>query len=310
MGDTQKRKGLAEQFKCSYYRDDNSVELLSSGGERECIHLESPIILTSFVAFCSNSRRKVFLRGETECFPHSVPSLFRNSDGTQCSDDELRKRWSAFQCFRKELRKLDGKRWKMKNLGAVLQHYGIRTPWLDVVHNIYTAVWFATHDLRRGHCESHKDYTSSCQFCRKLGSRGFAKRSCRDYGWISLYAEHPTCTAERPCSNRKLTAQDIPCDQSSRHLRPHAQQALSVAMQGDKNREPLPRQDFDDFRIAHVRFPNSEEWRLDAYMFSTGFLFPPREQDDSLRQLTEPKAQRSLSNACKNVDLGTVSHYA
>ena len=105
MGDRQKTKSLAEQFKYSYYSDGDSVELLSKNGDRKCIHLENPVTLTSFVAFCSKSDRKVFLRGETECFPHSVPSLFRNSDGTQCGDDELRKRWSAFQCFRKELRK-------------------------------------------------------------------------------------------------------------------------------------------------------------------------------------------------------------
>ena len=45
-------------------------------------------------------------------------------------------------------------------------------------------------------------------------------------------------------------------------------------------------------------------------MFSTRFFFPPSEQDDSLRQLSEPKAQSILSSASKNVDLGTVSHYA
>ena len=310
MGDTQRGKSFAKQFKDTYYPHDDSVKLLISGNGHEYMQVEDPLHLASFVAFCSRSGQRVFLRGETEFFPNSVPSLFRNDCGSQCDESELQKRWSVYMRFLDELRGLSGDRWQTENLGAVLQHYGIRTPWLDVVHNIYTAVWFATHDLKQGHCESHKDYRVDCPRCQEVCCRGLARRSCQDYGWISLYAEHPICSPERPCSNRELIAQDIPCEQSSRHLRPHAQQALSLAMQGDKCRGPSPLQNFDDFRIAHVLFPNSEEWALLGHMFSTHFLFPSSELDDSLRQLSEPVAQDILNSACKSVDLGTISHYA
>ena len=92
-------------------------------------------------------RRRVFLRGSAINRQCSVPSLFRDVNGKQCDDDELDKRWSTYKNALKGLNALDGTRWRRPNLGAVVQHYGIRTPWLDVVDNLYTAIWFAIHEF-------------------------------------------------------------------------------------------------------------------------------------------------------------------
>ena len=88
---------------------------------------------------------------------------------------------------------------------------------------------------------------------------------------------------------------------------------MSLAMQNDQD-ELEACQDFRKYRIAQVRFPNSKPWKLTGYMFSTRFLFPAPEQDDSLRQLSRPDVQSILDQACtqNNVPLGTlgtVSHY-
>ena len=150
MGDPNESGTFSEQFKRTYYKHDDSVRLLSGNG-REYMQVDDPVTLASFVAFCSSSCRPVFLRGETNHFTRSVPSLFRD-DG---NGNERKQRWNAYQLFLNELRpRLTGDRWeKTKELGAVLQHYGIRTPWLDVVRNLYTAIWFATHDFEtRGCC--------------------------------------------------------------------------------------------------------------------------------------------------------------
>ena len=150
MSDRNDPKTPAQQFKCKYHKHDDSV-VIPCGGNPKQIRIADPSILASFVAFCSSPCRPVFLRGETRCFPNSVPSLFRDEG------NERECRWRASRRFLKDLRpKLTGDRWKeekTKNLGAVLQHYGIRTQWLDVVRNLYTAIWFATHDFEtRGCC--------------------------------------------------------------------------------------------------------------------------------------------------------------
>ena len=275
------------------------------------IRIEDLIALPVFAAFCSGSGREVFLRGCTGNFGNSLPSLFRN-----IPDSEVAARWQDYKCLLRELSespaiKGKGLRWERSNLGAVLQHYGIKTPWLDVVRNLHTAVWFASHDLRHKPCKQHETVQDDCQSC---GSRGFVRSSCQAYGWISFYTRDALCSAEHPCFNEKLIVQDIPCEQSSRHFRPHAQQGLSLAMQndpGEQKNEPVPEKglvDLNRYRIAHVRFPNKKEWAVCGHMFSTRFLFPPQSQDASLKQLLSDEV-RNILNRFK-FKLGRVTDYS
>lgn len=285
MGNPNDSETLAHQFKRIYHERDDSV-VCPCRDNPHCIQIADPSVLASFVAFCSGPCRPVFLRGEARHFPSSVPSLFRNAG------NESERRWTAYRLFLNELKglrpELKGDRWKTKNLGAVLQHYGIRTPWLDVVRNLYTAIWFATHDFEtRGSCF-------------------VATPSEREHGYISIYDA-------RPEGKVWLSVVDLWGNDSSRHFRPHAQHGLSLAKQGDDD-DPRGEQDMEPYRIAHVRFPNSRKWTLCGHMFSAQFLFPAPEYDDSLKQLSRAEVQTALDKACDSNTfargtLGKVSHY-
>lgn len=121
---------------------------------RRRLHIHKPTLLAALVAYCSGRRHQVFLRGCTQDHPASVPSLFRDKSRngfTYCRETVIQL-WDAYQALlnalHKELAPKRAKsRWRRRNLGAVLQHYGIKTPWLDVVRNLHTAIWFATHEL-------------------------------------------------------------------------------------------------------------------------------------------------------------------
>ena len=171
--DEHTKDSAMKQFCCSTrYRSAQSVHLCKRDVNNEYMHVEDPVILAAFVAFCSGFGRRVFLRGCCQDYPRSFPSLFRDGE-TLCSDPKSR--WLAYKCILRNLRSTDslnGNRWRRENLGAVLQHYGIRTPWLDVVSNIYTATWFATHKV-----DDSRD--PSCRAVR---------RNENQYGWISLYS--------------------------------------------------------------------------------------------------------------------------
>lgn len=288
MGNPNESRPLAEQFKCRYYKSDDSV-LFPIDDDSKYVGIVDPAILASFVAFCSRPGNPIFLRGSTDRHRHSVPSLFRDPHGKQCDAAEMNKRWRAYKSVLNRLCQLPGTRWDQEaHLGAVLQHYGLRTPWLDVVRNLYTAIWFATHDFEtRGHCLA-------------------ANTSDKDHGHISLYDSRPE---RKPC----LKVVDLWGDDSSRHLRPHAQHGRSLARQGDDS-HPECQQDLAPYRIAHVRFPNSRRWTLCGHMFSARFLFPAPEHDESLKQLTHPEVETVLEKACDSHGLvqgtlGKVSHY-
>ena len=255
------------------------------------ICIEQPSTLAAFLAYCSgqSANTRLFLRGCTKNYPTTYPSLFRGlpDDGPQ---DERRWRWHAYKHVLSNLRELSGSRWRRKDLGAVLQHYGIRTPWLDVVRNLYTAIWFATHDLRGS------------------GLHGVAMPTRDDYCWISFYRRRAGAAKET------LRVTDLSAHHSSTHLRAHAQHGTSLAMQADDVDLPHQCQDFSRFRIAQVPIPNGRNWKLSGHMFSSGFIFPSLESDDSLRLLSVAAVQDLLKDACARFDmqpgtLGEISSY-
>ena len=257
------------------------------------LHIYEPTLLAALVAYCSGRRQQVFLRGSTENHPFSVPSLFRDKSrhgAAHCRDKCIRL-WDAYPMVLASLRRKlapnnSKSRWRRRNLGAVLQHYGIKTPWLDVVRNLHTAIWFATHKL-----ESDRKTWRSV-----LG---------KSDGWISLYAR-------RRASLNPWVVGDLWGEQSSKHLRPHAQQGLSFAMQDDHAPCPSEEQDFNHYRIAHVRLPNTTAWGLRGPVFTPAFLFPPDTQDSSLKELTEIQGildETRTSNGLDPDTLGRITHY-
>ena len=297
MGDI--KGNVMRQFKDAHYKDNHSVQLYPEDDARH-MYVDEPSVLAAFVAFCSGPHsvtrhttktsgdHRVFLRGCTRDYSHSTPSLFRcGDDGEPCKDEERKRRWKAYQGFLDGLQPtLKGDRWCRAEIGAVLQHYGLKTPWLDVVQNFYTAIWFATHRFSdQGSC--HVTILSE-----------------EDWGWISFYVR------KHPKKSKYLRVTDLPGDHSSRHLRPHAQQGASLAKQNDAAAHCERDQDLNEYRIAQVRFPNSARWTLSGYTFSAEFLFPAAAQDNSLEQLRRPQVQRRWRPAstekcrCRRASLG------
>ncbi len=229
------------------------------------MQVNDPMGLAAFIAYCSGKHRRIYLRGCTTDHPHSVPTLFRrNGVGQQYDYQECVRRWRAYKELLWRLRQiLDGGRWQRAALGAVLQHYGLKTPWFDVVRNLHTAIWFATRDQAAG-------------------------KACSPLGWISLFVN----------SRKELQIIDLWGKHSSKHFRPHMQQGLSLAMQSDSADELRPQQEFNKYRIAQICFRRSVEWDLCGHMFSRGFLFPCQSHDDSLRRLSNSDVEDAVVATC------------
>ena len=276
-----------EQFSS---QNSSSAKLVDYDGSL-CLSVERPTTLAAFFAFCSGQSidTRVFLRGCTENYGTAYPSLFRCLP----DDDVVRertKRWSAYKHLLSHIANLDGLRWRRTDLGAVLQHYGINTPWLDVVRNVYSAIWFATHDLRG------------------TGLDGVVQPTKSEYCWISFFRRKHRTTG------RTLRVNDISAHHSSTHLRPHAQHGGSLSMQTDNDDAPYHCQDFNTFRIAQIRIPNTTEWSLSGYMASTAFMFPSHHFDGSLRRLSTSHVQSIVDGACEQFSipagsLGTISNF-
>ncbi len=81
MGD--RKKNLMRQFKDQYYLGDVSVAVLPEHEDPEYIHVDDPVTLASFVAFCSTSDRKIFLRGSADNYrSEGLPILRTENPGS------------------------------------------------------------------------------------------------------------------------------------------------------------------------------------------------------------------------------------
>lgn len=195
---------------------------------------------------------KVLMRGQSHNHPGMAPGLFRPPTHAIPRQSLL----NAEMLFEKQIRRrVKLGRFKRPHLAALLQHYGYRTTWLDVVDNLWVAVWFATNSI------GPVDRRLRVSTPRTTGS-----------GWIYFIAatERTNCDA--------LDLRDVHHGLS---LRPHAQSGWSA-------RSTVPEDgDLGSSVIGCVEFPITKRWAFGGHLGSSEFLFPSRTLDDTLRRLIE-----------------------
>ena len=85
----------------------------------------------------------VFFRGQRTLYEGLVPTLYRgiSSQASKKNRDEAIKAY--LQTVREENEVLRNVNEYVRE--PLLQHYGIRTRWIDIVDNVWVALWFACH---------------------------------------------------------------------------------------------------------------------------------------------------------------------
>ena len=106
------------------------------------LDLPSPQLLAAFSSYLKYQHQgKVYCRGERHFYESTIPSLFRDID-----DNEIEIRKKAFDGLVTSLPDLfTSKRFKNEDFRPLLQHYGIKTDWLDLVDDIFVALWFSNN---------------------------------------------------------------------------------------------------------------------------------------------------------------------
>ncbi len=231
------------------------------------LELDSPLVLARFNAVIRQAvaakypPARVYCRGQDKHFHSMRPSLFRAPNdrySTQCL-------LKAEADFAAGLAKASAaKRFQRANLPALLQHYGVRTSWLDVVDNLYVATWFATHS-RRKHAW--------------IGMRD------GEYGWLYFIS------TDSPTS--RLTVVDFRDKHHHLSTRPHSQHGVSVTK--DRTKWSDTARGLDEFVAATVRLRCGSQWRLHGFMASEQYLFPDASEDNTLKLLQRPRTSRLLS---------------
>ena len=213
--------------------------------------------LTQFIGFgkyMNSKSHNVYLRGQTDLYNGSlIPSLYRgksrfDSITTKYNEriNSIKKNVSSFAQYDKKI------------FEPLLQHYGIKTPHIDVVDNVWVALWFALHQAKVEYINSHEYvyfYESQNEYCYILLLATDAINLCSDNG---LYEGATT----RLVDLRK----SLP----SYFLRPHAQHAYML-----RKLEPYPH-DYSDLIIGIARIPTTLgfKWLGNNDFLTVNSLFP------------------------------------
>lgn len=218
--------------------------------ERNSLRIMNPQMLAAFIGYLKFQHRnlgRIYFRWEKKNHKNTIPSLYR---GNHITDKTIKIRTSAYEDLVDSIPELyKAYRFKREDINPLLQHYGIKTNWIDLVDNLYIAIWFSLHN--------------------NLSNSGFIKIFCEKN------------------ENDSLFISDLRNNHSSLSLRPHCQHGISATKAiKDWNLENI---NFNNYLVATVELPNNTLFELKGEIFTEKYMFPLKKVDNTFKLLSQKK---------------------
>lgn len=233
----------------------------------------------------STESELVYFRGESKLYEALPPTAFRgisSQRGKSNAIDRINKTIKKFS------RPLNSTRSYAHE--ALLQHYGLRTTWIDLVDNIWVALWFACHNAR--------SVGPSGEFMH------FERRVPRTDPTGKAYILLVAADAAAPDRNQpglyvgeNTELIDLRIAAPSIFLRPHAQHGLLMRQKGDTVQRPAEYS--KQVRgILEIDLENALEWLGNSTALSVHSLFPPPSYDNGYKNLLTVGFQGERNVGC------------
>ncbi len=231
---------------------------LNCGKSVRVYTIESIHDLTQYIGFAKYINREeynVFLRGQPDLYDGKmIPSLYRGKTNLSTTTmkygqrmNSLIKKCPVFSDYKRNI------------MEPMLQHYGVKTTYLDVVDNVWVALWFALHQAKTKYINSHEyvyycDNEKTDSFIILLASDAIIPSATQD----GVYCG--TCTS----------LVDLRKAVPSYFLRPHAQHAYML-----RKNDEYPG-DYSDLIVGIARIPTELgiKWLGNNELLSVRSLFP------------------------------------
>jgi hypothetical protein len=222
------------------------------------------------------AEENIYFRGQSKLYPTLSPSLFRGLRRQQAQADAITE--------------LHGLIKRTVSSGGIftsfdpvfyeplLQHYGLKTTWIDLVDNIWVALWFACNNALVGtmtpkylHFELRDPYKESKPSYVYILMIGTDKKQTSIPGFFRE-------------SRTELVDLRVGCP--SIFVRPHAQHGVLFRQRGDAVRRPP---DYKSALRGIIRADLQEalNWLGDGVLLNTHALMPPPYYDDGYRILLD-----------------------
>lgn len=245
------------------YQEWKNIEIIN-----EIITIPTPQILAGFVGYLNYKLRNtnVYYRGEADYHKSTIPSLFRFDEKNNeiPTNEKIAQRYKAYEelivCL---IDVFKIKRFKNDNIEPILQHYGIKTSWIDLVDNLFISIWFSNHNSKETHT------------------------------YIKIFCEQ--------WNDKKLQILNLVTQHSSLSLRPHCQHGYS-ATKKDIHWD-LENIDFTSNMIAIIKIPNNKRFWLKGEIFSNKYMFPEKGLDNTFKLLDTEKFNELVNRIAQKHNL-------
>lgn len=236
------------------------------------LHVSTPHAFTQatgYAKYVLGLDGNVYFRGQAQVYADMVPRLFRGANN-----------WSGVHRREEALNKVikgsiaafipDTPEYAREPL---LQHYFLRTRWLDLVDNAWIALWFASHEVHT----TGRDNEFAHFVPRRTGAAYVVL--------VSAGQETPDSARPGLVATPQATLVDLRRAAPSLYLRPHAQHGLLFRR---TNISTVADASLQSFVIGTIRVDvtDANSW-LGGSMLSVHHLFPPPRYDHGYRTFLE-----------------------
>lgn len=124
-----------------------ATQVIDTSGQ-EVLHVDNMHALTQavgYLKFTAAPYERIFLRGQSKLHASLSPSLYRGISTAAGQTKRHGRLNRAIEIFRKSCPIFDG--FPEYAHEPLLQHYGVKTTWLDIVDNIWIALWFSVYEV-------------------------------------------------------------------------------------------------------------------------------------------------------------------
>jgi hypothetical protein len=230
-----------------------------------------------YIKYAGNAQGPVLFRGQNQLYPTMLPALFRGVKNA----GPMYNRIGALKKYVQDVKAAGAFLGNTPEytFEAILQHYGIRTRWLDLVDNFWTALWFACQQARS---------------TGKLGEYLHFSPSSTEFAYVVLLQGGPErLDPKRPgvAVSDQTTIIDLRRAAPSTFLRPHAQHAMLMCRNSyDSGPESMNLAAFV-VGIIRVKTALARSWLGTGELTSTHHVFPPPVYDDGYHSLLRSAPQ-------------------
>jgi len=295
----QNNRALAEAVKkitpsLGHYSisDEAGVEhyACEGGGAIPSIKVRSYRALVKVVGFFKYNYGPVLFRGQASCRRTLIPSGYRNATAPADTDKRIDK---FIQHVRdKGLVDYMNDQRMRATTEPLLQHYGLRTRWIDLVDSIPHALFFALNRcVQSPYSKKQMTFVPSDKAYGSLLLVRTGTMKTTRIGGKTLHGVWSSDTGLRIC--------DLRIEKPGTALRPHSQHAFLCT----KTKKGTPGVDLWPHVIAHIFFDVSEakSW-IGGDALSREALFPGPKWDQVYGSLLGAPAQRHYAEFKQSVD--------